>query len=46
MVSNIPDGPRAQTRMSAQATAVLVEREVGHSKQCCNIAVATGTFWE
>jgi len=26
---NIPDGPRAQTRMSAQATAVLVEREVG-----------------
>ena len=26
---NIPDGPRAQTRMSAQATAVLVEQEVG-----------------
>ena len=26
---NIPDGPRAQTRMSAQATAVLVERESG-----------------
>jgi homocysteine S-methyltransferase len=26
---NIPDGPRAQTRMSAQATAVLVEKEVG-----------------
>jgi homocysteine S-methyltransferase len=26
---NIPDGPRAQTRMSAQATAVLVQREVG-----------------
>ncbi len=26
---NIPDGPRAQTRMSAQATAVLVENEVG-----------------
>lgn len=26
---NIPDGPRAQTRMSAQATAVLVERQVG-----------------
>jgi methionine synthase I (cobalamin-dependent)/5,10-methylenetetrahydrofolate reductase len=26
---NIPDGPRAQTRMSAQATAVLVEREIG-----------------
>ncbi|MGI8641025.1 MAG: bifunctional homocysteine S-methyltransferase/methylenetetrahydrofolate reductase [Pyrinomonadaceae bacterium] len=26
---NIPDGPRAQTRMSAQATAILVEREVG-----------------
>ncbi len=26
---NIPDGPRAQTRMSAMATAVLVEREVG-----------------
>ena len=25
---NIPDGPRAQTRMSAQATAVLVEREL------------------
>jgi methionine synthase I (cobalamin-dependent)/5,10-methylenetetrahydrofolate reductase len=25
---NIPDGPRAQTRMSAQATAVLVEREI------------------
>src|SRR5690606_3255710 len=24
---NIPDGPRAQTRMSAQATAVLVERD-------------------
>src|SRR5919199_3958176 len=26
---NIPDGPRAQTRMGAQATAVLVEREIG-----------------
>jgi methionine synthase / methylenetetrahydrofolate reductase(NADPH) len=26
---NIPDGPRAQTRMSAQATAVLVEQQVG-----------------
>lgn len=26
---NIPDGPRAQTRMSAQATAVLVEQEIG-----------------
>ena len=26
---NIPDGPRAQTRMSAQATAVLVQREIG-----------------
>ncbi|MDQ3634829.1 MAG: bifunctional homocysteine S-methyltransferase/methylenetetrahydrofolate reductase [Acidobacteriota bacterium] len=26
---NIPDGPRAQTRMSAQATAILVEQKVG-----------------
>src|SRR5947207_5209364 len=26
---NIPDGPRAQTRMSAQANVVLVEREIG-----------------
>jgi homocysteine S-methyltransferase len=26
---NIPDGPRAQTRMSALATALLVEREIG-----------------
>ena len=26
---NIPDGPRAQTRMGAQATALLVEREIG-----------------
>ncbi len=26
---NIPDGPRAQTRMSAQATAQLVERDIG-----------------
>src|SRR5436305_9201311 len=26
---NVPDGPRAQTRMSAQATAVLVEQRVG-----------------
>lgn len=26
---NIPDGPRAQTRMGALATAVLVEREIG-----------------
>lgn len=26
---NIPDGPRAQTRMSALATAVLVQREIG-----------------
>ncbi len=26
---NIPDGPRAQTRMSAQATAVLVEQNIG-----------------
>lgn len=25
---NIPDGPRAQTRMSAQATALLVERDI------------------
>jgi methionine synthase I (cobalamin-dependent)/5,10-methylenetetrahydrofolate reductase len=25
---NIPDGPRAQTRMGAQATALLVEREI------------------
>ena len=26
---NIPDGPRAQTRMSAQATAILVQEKVG-----------------
>jgi homocysteine S-methyltransferase len=26
---NIPDGPRAQTRMGAQATALLVEKEIG-----------------
>lgn len=26
---NIPDGPRAQTRMSAQATAILVQENVG-----------------
>ena len=26
---NIPDGPRAQTRMGAMATAVMVQREVG-----------------
>ncbi|HEX8687105.1 MAG TPA: bifunctional homocysteine S-methyltransferase/methylenetetrahydrofolate reductase, partial [Pyrinomonadaceae bacterium] len=26
---NIPDGPRAQSRMSALATAALVEREIG-----------------
>ncbi len=26
---NVPDGPRAQTRMSAQATSVLIEREIG-----------------
>ena len=26
---NIPDGPRAQTRMSALATAVLVEQQIG-----------------
>jgi methionine synthase I (cobalamin-dependent)/5,10-methylenetetrahydrofolate reductase len=26
---NIPDGPRAQTRMGAQATAMLVEQEIG-----------------
>jgi methionine synthase / methylenetetrahydrofolate reductase(NADPH) len=26
---NIPDGPRAQTRMSAQATAILVEKNIG-----------------
>ena len=26
---NIPDGPRAQTRMSAQATAILVEQKIG-----------------
>jgi homocysteine S-methyltransferase len=26
---NIPDGPRAQTRMSAMATAVMVQREIG-----------------
>jgi len=26
---NIPDGPRAQTRMSAQATAILVEQNLG-----------------
>ena len=35
---NIPDGPRAQTRMSAQATALLVEREIGMESvlhYCC-----------
>ncbi|HMF54740.1 MAG TPA: bifunctional homocysteine S-methyltransferase/methylenetetrahydrofolate reductase, partial [Pyrinomonadaceae bacterium] len=35
---NIPDGPRAQSRMSAQATAVLVEREIGMESvlhYCC-----------
>lgn len=26
---NIPDGPRAQTRMSAQATAILVQQQLG-----------------
>ncbi len=26
---NIPDGPRAQTRMGAMATAVMVQREIG-----------------
>jgi methionine synthase I (cobalamin-dependent)/5,10-methylenetetrahydrofolate reductase len=26
---NVPDGPRAQTRMSAMATSVLIEREIG-----------------
>lgn len=26
---NVPDGPRAQTRMSAQATSVLVEQNIG-----------------
>ncbi len=26
---NVPDGPRAQTRMSAQATSVLVEQSIG-----------------
>ncbi|MBS1792808.1 MAG: bifunctional homocysteine S-methyltransferase/methylenetetrahydrofolate reductase [Acidobacteria bacterium] len=26
---NVPDGPRAQTRMSALATSVLIEREIG-----------------
>src|SRR6476646_2692699 len=26
---NIPDGPRAQTRLGAMATAILVEREIG-----------------
>ncbi len=26
---NIPDGPRAQTRISAQATAILVEQKLG-----------------
>jgi homocysteine S-methyltransferase len=26
---NIPDGPRAQTRMGAMATAVLVQKEIG-----------------
>jgi len=35
---NIPDGPRAQTRMGAMATAVLVEREIGMESvlhYCC-----------
>ncbi len=35
---NIPDGPRAQTRMGALATAVLVEREIGMESvlhYCC-----------
>ncbi|MDQ4122599.1 MAG: bifunctional homocysteine S-methyltransferase/methylenetetrahydrofolate reductase [Acidobacteriota bacterium] len=26
---NVPDGPRAQTRMSAQATSVLIEQRIG-----------------
>jgi methionine synthase / methylenetetrahydrofolate reductase(NADPH) len=35
---NIPDGPRAQTRMGAMATAVMVEREIGMESvlhYCC-----------
>lgn len=35
---NIPDGPRAQTRMGAMATALMVEREVGMESvlhYCC-----------
>ena len=35
---NIPDGPRAQTRMGAMATAILVEREIGMESvlhYCC-----------
>jgi homocysteine S-methyltransferase len=35
---NIPDGPRAQTRMSAMATAVMVQREIGMESvlhYCC-----------
>lgn len=26
---NVPDGPRAQTRMSAQATSILIEQNIG-----------------
>src|SRR5437660_8703896 len=36
--ANIPDGPRAQTRMGAMATAILVEREIGMESvlhYCC-----------
>ena len=35
---NIPDGPRAQTRMGAMATALMVQREVGMESvlhYCC-----------
>ena len=35
---NIPDGPRAQTRMGAMATAVMVQREIGMESvlhYCC-----------
>jgi methionine synthase I (cobalamin-dependent)/5,10-methylenetetrahydrofolate reductase len=35
---NIPDGPRAQTRMGAMATALMVEREIGMESvlhYCC-----------
>ena len=42
---NVPDGPRASARMSAQVTCQLIQRACRDRSRCCTSAAATATSW-